>query len=250
MSEAVPTLTRMRERRQLDGNGITISCLMDGPVDAPPMVLVHGGSLNAQNWAPVMDVLADDYRVYAPDPRGHGQSSWPAEYSFGLLAADVDAFVRALGLSSVVLVGHSIGGATVLLAAQQRPDWLAALMLEEPTVIRPGLPTIYPPKCPDGTTGVDWDAVVHGLYADFNDPNPAYWDRLADIDVPTLVFVGADENLNPKQERMHEAAALIPDVRVRTIAVGHRVHEVAPDRFLDALSAFLGPSGPTPRLVG
>jgi 3-oxoadipate enol-lactonase len=220
------SVSRVWERERVVGNSITISYLVGGQPGALVVVLVHGGGLDADAWTNVLDGLAENYRVYAPEMRGHGQSSWTPTYSFVRFAEDLNSFVETLGLSKVALVGHSIGGAATM------------LVLEEPTILRPGLPRLEVPPRPEGPLGFDWDGIVPALFAEANDPDPAWWDRLGEIEVPTLMLVGADEP-SPKQQRMIEAAGQIPDARVETIPVGHGIHHAAPERFLQTLNAFI-----------
>lgn len=72
---------------------------------------------------------------------------------------------------------------------------------------------------------------------DFNDPDPAWWDRLDAIEVPTLMLVGGSEP-TPSRHRMLDAAERIPDAAVEIIPAGHGIHHAAPARFLSALNAF------------
>lgn len=88
--------------------------------ELPSAVLLHGITSSALSWIRVGPALADRYRVYALDMRGHGASAKPASgaYSLRQTAGDALAFVEALALEKPVLMGHSWGGSTALLAAQ------------------------------------------------------------------------------------------------------------------------------------
>lgn len=87
------------------------------------VVFVHGWRGNARWWDAQRDALAGAYRVVALDLAGHGQSG-PARMpgSAEAYAEDVVAVVRAVAAPRVVLVGHSMSGAYVLLAAAQLPE--------------------------------------------------------------------------------------------------------------------------------
>lgn len=161
------------------------------------MVLVHGGSPDSYDWALVMDDLGRDFRVYAPDIRGHGRSSWPSEHGFDLYAADLNAFVEILQLREVTLVGHSLGETAAMLAAQQQPCWLARLVLEEPMMLRPGSPRVELPKRSDKPIGFDWEGLIPTLGRQYNNPDPSWWNRLSAINVPTLVLIGGPHPLCP-----------------------------------------------------
>jgi Predicted hydrolases or acyltransferases (alpha/beta hydrolase superfamily) len=85
----------------------------------PPALLLHGITSSAQSWTRVGPALADRYRVYALDMRGHGDSMIPSagNYSLRATACDVLAFCQKLQLRRPLLIGHSWGGATALAVA-------------------------------------------------------------------------------------------------------------------------------------
>ncbi|MCJ2543524.1 alpha/beta hydrolase [Synechococcus bigranulatus str. 'Rupite'] len=76
-----------------------------------PVLFLHGFMATHANWWPIMQRLGSDYRCIALDLLGFGQSSQPAlRYDIAAEVEFVRGFVQALGLSSLVLVGHSFGG--------------------------------------------------------------------------------------------------------------------------------------------
>lgn len=87
--------------------------------ELPAMLLLHGITSSALSWVRVGPALADRYRVYALDMRGHGDSAMlpPGVYSLRHTADDAAAFMAALGLERPVLIGHSWGGATAIVLA-------------------------------------------------------------------------------------------------------------------------------------
>lgn len=109
--------------------------------DLPGMVLLHGITSSVQSWVRVAPALADRYRVYALDMRGHGDSIKPARgvYSLRHTADDALAFIESLGLEAPVVIGHSWGGATAMVLAsgawsQQPVPRLSHVILEDPAV--------------------------------------------------------------------------------------------------------------------
>jgi N-formylmaleamate deformylase len=107
--------------------------------DLPAMVLLHGITSSALSWVRVGPSLADRYRVYAFDMRGHGDSIKPPRgaYSLRHTADDALAFIAALGLERPALMGHSWGGATAIVLASgagtQAPvPALSHVILEDP----------------------------------------------------------------------------------------------------------------------
>src|SRR5215213_4899567 len=74
--------------------GVRLHCLIWGPADGPPVVLLHGLRGHAWTWERVAAGLAPPYRLYALDFRGHGDSEWAAEgYGTPRYAADVAAWL-------------------------------------------------------------------------------------------------------------------------------------------------------------
>jgi pimeloyl-ACP methyl ester carboxylesterase len=87
--------------------------------ELPTALLLHGITSTALSWVRLGPALADRYRVYALDMRGHGDSIKPARGAYSLChtADDVATFMQTVGLESPVLIGHSWGGATAIMLA-------------------------------------------------------------------------------------------------------------------------------------
>jgi len=102
-----------------------------GNPDSSPIVLLHGGHQSAHSWDLVSLHLAQNYRVFALDQRGHGDSEWPrdAEYTNDAMSHDAEAFIAALGLQRPILIGHSMGGRNAMLLTRRDPSRLRALAI-------------------------------------------------------------------------------------------------------------------------
>ncbi len=107
------------------------------------LLLVHATGFCAGVWGPLADRLAG-HRLAALDVRGHGRSGAPAAMDWEATGQDVLAAVDVLGLDRPVGVGHSMGGASLLMAEIQRPGTFAALWVFEPIVFPPDLPRPEP----------------------------------------------------------------------------------------------------------
>lgn len=108
--------------------------------DKPPVILLHGLMLSGACWTPLAKKLEKDYDVIMPDARGHGYSSTPDQgYRYNNLATDIVNLIDALGLTSPVLLGHSMGGMTATVVASLRPGRLRGLVLVDPTFLTPQL---------------------------------------------------------------------------------------------------------------
>jgi pimeloyl-ACP methyl ester carboxylesterase len=100
----------------------------------PPLLLAHATGFAGHVLAPLADELADQFRCYALDFRGHGDTRTPAGIDFRWtgLADDVVAAIGHADLAPVFAFGHSSGGAAVLMAAARGPELLRAVYCFEP----------------------------------------------------------------------------------------------------------------------
>lgn len=104
--------------------------VIDGPADAPVLVLSNSLGTNADMWAQQVPALARHFRVLRYDTRGHGRSSVPeGEYRFDQLANDVVELLDHLGIARAHFCGLSMGGPTGLTLALNHPDRLDRLVL-------------------------------------------------------------------------------------------------------------------------
>jgi 3-oxoadipate enol-lactonase len=104
----------------------------DSGGDGPVVLLCHGWTVSADlNWWPVYEPLSAVGRVIAIDHRGHGRGM-RSEQPFSLEAAADDAAgaLRALGVSSAVVVGYSMGGPISMLLTRHHPDLVEGLVCE------------------------------------------------------------------------------------------------------------------------
>ena len=112
-------------------DGLPLHVELDGPEDAPlTMVFCHGYTLSQHAWHYQRRALADAVRMVFWDQRSHGRSgrSKPTHATIDQTGADLQAVLRATVPADhpVVLVGHSMGGMTVMALAEQRPELFGA----------------------------------------------------------------------------------------------------------------------------
>ncbi|MEO5920259.1 MAG: alpha/beta hydrolase [Pseudolysinimonas sp.] len=114
--------------------------------DAPTIVLLHGITNSGAGWGDAVRRWSSTYRIAAIDALGHGESgrftddelSGEGEQAgAGAVEALVTTTIAALeeigaGSSPVLLLGHSMGGATATVVAVRRPELLRALIVEDP----------------------------------------------------------------------------------------------------------------------
>jgi len=121
--------------RATNADGIETFYLEAGPVDAPPVVLVHGlGATNA-SMLPLVAALSRDFHVLAPDLPGHGGTQARGDaHRAEFLGSWLLAFLRETCDEPAVLVGNSLGGRTALESALISPGEIRGLVLLCPAV--------------------------------------------------------------------------------------------------------------------
>jgi pimeloyl-ACP methyl ester carboxylesterase len=113
-----------------DVNGVKLHYLVAGKGD--PVVLLHGYAETSHMWLPLIAKLADKHTVIAPDLRGFGESSAPAEgYTKAAMAQDIHALLQSLKYDRIRLVGHDIGLMVAYAYAAQYPSEVDRLVLME-----------------------------------------------------------------------------------------------------------------------
>jgi 3-oxoadipate enol-lactonase len=134
-AEATATVLRVRTRT------VTVD-VADGALDLAvaeageggrPLVLVHGFTGAKEDFTEWLDPLAElGWHAVAADQRGHGDSAKPEHdgaYSFDVFADDLLALLDALGWSTTVALGHSMGGMVLQTAVLHAPERFGALVL-------------------------------------------------------------------------------------------------------------------------
>jgi pimeloyl-ACP methyl ester carboxylesterase len=112
-----------------------------GKNDKPNLILVHGGMDHARSWDQIAEAFLDDFRVIAPDLRGHGDSSWAlgSMYNLAEFILDLSTLIEILGESPVYIIGHSLGAAIVLQYAGIYPEKVKKLVAIEGVAAPPKL---------------------------------------------------------------------------------------------------------------
>lgn len=232
--------------------GVALRVAQAGAPGDPPVVLLHGASSSAATWQAFGTALAaSGYRAIAPDLRGHGGSARTPSYPLTGWSDDVVGLLDLLALERVALVGHSLGGYVASVVAARRPDRVSRLVLEDPPVPPRSMATVARGirrrrlLLSFGLLGprrrYDRRALLSAI-TQLRVPDPQWWDRLPGITAPVLLISGGPASHIPAA-RLLEVAAALPDCRVLTVPVGHRVHSRDPVRFREAVLPFLEGAG-------
>lgn len=123
----------------VEHDGLRIAAL-DWGGGGRPLLLMHPNGFCAGMWDPLARELGDDYRCIALDIRGHGASDAPADpggFTFTAAASDIAPVLDALGVDQVVALGHSLGGACVVLLDRLHPGIVSHALLCEAIAFPP-----------------------------------------------------------------------------------------------------------------
>lgn len=115
-------------------NGIRIHYYHAVPKpDKPKIIMVHGITDNGLCWADLSLQLQDSYDIYMLDARGHGLSDpFTDQNDSNTLIKDVVSFAKAMQIENPILIGHSMGAATVMRLGAEYPDLAKAILMLDP----------------------------------------------------------------------------------------------------------------------
>jgi pimeloyl-ACP methyl ester carboxylesterase len=117
----------------LTANGLSLGYLERGA--GTPVILVHGSIGDYREWSAQIGPLSQRYRVIAYSRRYHWPNTPPgqdADAGLERQVEDLAGFIATLKLAPAHLVGHSYGGATVLLLVRRHPELVRTMVLAEP----------------------------------------------------------------------------------------------------------------------
>lgn len=249
-------------------NGINIHYTRTGR-NSLPIILLHGLTANGDCWTALARDLEEEYDVIMPDARGHGKSSVPEYgYRYEDHANDVVGLIRALGLPSPILIGHSMGGMTATIVAGLNPELLRGLILADPSFLSSKVQrevrdsdvvdqhrrflnmslnevvadarTKHPDRSPELIERIARARLQTSMSAFdvLTPPNPDYMQLVSSIDVPTLLVIG--ENGVVSTEVAAELQCVNPKFQVEKIPkAGHGLHYDQPERFAAVIKSFL-----------
>ena len=118
------------ETKTVKVNGLAFAYRELGPRHGVPVIFLHHLTAGLDDWDPsVLDGVAHSHRVIAFDNRGVGKSEGRTPNEVRAMAHDAEAFIDALGLKQVDLLGYSLGGFIAQVIAQERPALVRKIIL-------------------------------------------------------------------------------------------------------------------------
>jgi esterase len=94
-----------------------------------PIIILHGLFGSSDNWLTLGKILGETHRVYMLDARNHGQSPRSDIFDYNAMAADLMEFMDDHSIINPILMGHSMGGKTVMQFAMNYPDSFSKIIV-------------------------------------------------------------------------------------------------------------------------
>jgi esterase len=94
-----------------------------------PMIIIHGLYGISDNWVNHARILAENFKVYIPDMRNHGQSGHSNFFNYEVMAEDITEFIEQHEIENPIIMGHSMGGKIAMKFALDNPDLVQKLIV-------------------------------------------------------------------------------------------------------------------------
>jgi pimeloyl-ACP methyl ester carboxylesterase len=247
---------------KINRDGVEIYYEVHG--NGPPLLLTHGYSSASAMWEGQIEALSRHHTLVLWDMRGHGQSDYPtdpSQYSEALTVADMAALLDEVGANSAIVGGLSLGGYMSLAFYRNHPERVSALLIIDTgpgfkkddardawnkrahetgdRFEREGLAALKSAGRERSTVSHrDASGLARAARGMLTQRDARVIESLADIKVPALVVVGADDA--PFLAASDYMAAKIPGAKKAVIpAAGHAVNMDQPQAFIEAVLPFL-----------
>jgi non-heme chloroperoxidase len=267
-------------RTPLLSTGVRLHYAERGDQAGEAIIFLHGYSDSWFSFSRVLPLLSPSYHAFALTQRGHGDSDKPdCCYTPHDFAADVDAFMDAVGIDEATLVGASTAALFAQRMALSYPRRVSRLVLIAPQTpahenealsgLREEVRALEDPVPPEFVREFQESTIFQPVPQEFLDtvvseslklPAHVWRDyleqavlsidhdyvvELREIKAPTLILWGEQDALFPREEQERLAAA-IPGATLRVYPdTGHAVHWDRPEQVVRDLEAFIKDTSPT-----
>lgn len=241
----------------------------------PPLVILHGLFGSLDNWFSIAKELVEHYTLYLVDQRNHGDSPHAEEWNYAVMVEDLKELFDAEGLEKVLLMGHSMGGKTVMNFAVKYPERVEKLIVAD---IAPRYYPVHHESILEGLNSLELKKIQSRKEADdqlakyipelgvrqfllkslTRDSNGFTWKinlpvitknienvgetltEASTFDGPTLFLAGANSNYIQEKD-LPDLATHFPNFQLEFVAdAGHWLHAEQPHAVVVELRKFLG----------
>lgn len=241
----------------------------------PPLIILHGLFGSLDNWFSIAKELVEHYTLYLVDQRNHGDSPHAEEWNYAVMVEDLLELFDAEELDKVLLMGHSLGGKTVMNFAVKYPERVEKLIVAD---IAPRYYPVHHQSILEGLNSLNLKEIKSRKEADDNlakyipelgvrqfllkslnrDSDGFSWkinlpvitkkienvgEALAEgstFDGPTLFLAGANSNYI-QQKDLPDLKTHFPNHELEFIAnAGHWLHAEQPHAVVEEMRRFLG----------
>jgi pimeloyl-ACP methyl ester carboxylesterase len=241
-----------------------------------PLLILHGLFGSSDNWLTIAKQLAASYHVFIIDQRNHGQSPHSNIWNYTVMAQDIEEFCIQHQLNEIYIVGHSMGGKTVMKLAELFPKRIKKMMVID---IAPRYYPVHHHQILNALKSIDFnivntrkqaEEVLHNAIEDFGtrqfllkniywiDENKLAWrfnlevianhieivgettpaDEKVICNIP-VCFVKGEKSDYIKKEDEQLIASQFSNSEILTIAnAGHWVHAENPTALLNLINYF------------
>jgi pimeloyl-ACP methyl ester carboxylesterase len=247
----------------LETDGASIYFELAGKRGGPPLLVLHGGFGNLEDFNGILPDLDGGFRIIGIDSRGHGKSTFgPGPLTYAQLQSDVERVLAHVGVDTTSIIGFSDGGTTAYRLAS-----MSSLRVERMVTIGASWHAKNLEPARDmclRISGTSWrkkfpadhddyqrlnpepdiDRLARAVVNLWLDPSPAGHpnEAVADISCPLLMVRGDEDHLLPL-EAVCELSALVRKSKLLNVPfAGHAAFQEQKDIFRICLNQFLDPS--------
>ncbi|MEQ6121780.1 alpha/beta fold hydrolase [Reichenbachiella sp. MALMAid0571] len=242
--------------------------------EGQPLIILHGLFGSLDNWITLGKRFSEHFKVVLVDQRNHGKSFHNSAFDYSVMAEDLEDLIDYLGLKNPILLGHSMGGKTVMQFAAFHPEKVAKLIVAD---IAPKYYPVHHELIIEGLKSVPLDSLkkrddVEAVLSEYisevgtrtflmknlkrNADGSFSWkmnldtisnnidevgkelDYYLPIEVPTLFIRGGNSDY-VKDDDLDDISDIFPNVQFETIiGSGHWLHADNPDKFYDIVMKF------------
>ena len=212
--------------------------------EGQPLIIVHGLFGMLDNWQTLGKKFAEDFEVYLVDQRNHGHSPKSDEMNYRVMAEDLHEFILDHNLTDVILLGHSMGGKTVMTYATQHEEYLDKLIVVD---IAPKKYPMHHQVILEGLNSIDLSKIKSRREADAILKNYIEDVSIRQFLLKNLYWVEKGKlewriNIPVLTKKMEEILAETPKIRVEVPTLfirGERSNYITEDDYQDIYNQFV-----------